>query len=92
MGQMDAAAAVVAFVYENIFSNIIRAFSFFILRGLNAWNNSISISAAIRSSIPSSGRSAKPEIGRRRKRFISEGYDSLADGHAGLLWCFGACK
>ena len=53
MGQMDAAAAVVAFVYENIFSNIIRASSFFILRGLNAWNNSISISAAIRSSIPS---------------------------------------
>ncbi len=32
----DDAAAVFAFVYENIFSNIIRASSFFILRGLNA--------------------------------------------------------
>lgn len=89
---MDAAALLLPFVYENIFSNIIRASSFFILRGLNAWNNSISISAAIRSSIPSSGRSAKPEIGLQTQRFISEGYDSLADGHAGLLWCFGACK
>ena len=66
MGQMDAAAAVLPLSMKNIFSNIIRASSFFHPAGLNAWNNSISISAAIRSSIPSSGRSAKPEIGRRR--------------------------
>ena len=90
MGQMDAAAAVFAFVYENIFSNIILfLFHPAGIKRLEQFHFNFRRHPIQHTVVRPFGKARNRA---QTQRFISEGYDSLADGHAGLLWCFGACK